>query len=72
MTLREEIVEKVNKMPESSLPELLHKIEELESKQYKPSLMEQLRKIKIQAPPDFSRNIDLYLSGEKDFDENLK
>lgn len=72
MTLREEIVEKVNKMPESSLPEVLQKIEELESKAAKPSLMEQLRKIKIQGPPDFSRNIDLYLNGEKDFDENIK
>lgn len=72
MTLREEIVEKVNKIPENSLPELLEKIEEIESKAAKPSLMEQLRKIKIQGPPDFSRNIDLYLNGEKDFDENLK
>lgn len=31
----------------------------------KPSLMSQLRQIQIDGPEDFSRNLDLYLSGEK-------
>ena len=30
-----------------------------------PSLMEKLKSIKIQAPADFSENIDAYLTGEK-------
>lgn len=29
------------------------------------SFIEKMSRIKIDAPPDFSRNIDLYLSGEK-------
>jgi hypothetical protein len=35
------------------------------SMQNKPSLMGQLRNIKIQAPTDFANNIDDYLRGEK-------
>ncbi len=31
----------------------------------KGSLMSQLREIKIDGPEDFSRNLDLYLNGEK-------
>ena len=34
-------------------------------KQSKETFMAKMRKIKIDAPPDFSRNVDLYLSGEK-------
>ena len=30
-----------------------------------PSLMSQLRQIQIDGPEDFSRNLDLYLNGEK-------
>ncbi len=33
--------------------------------QNKPSLMAQLRTLKIQAPADFAGNIDDYLNGEK-------
>ncbi len=31
--------------------------------------MAKLRKIKINAPPDFSKNLDLYLTGEKTIDD---
>lgn len=31
-----------------------------------PSLLSQLRQIKISAPPDFSENVDAYLHGEND------
>ncbi|MGI8542068.1 MAG: hypothetical protein ACR2MD_01150 [Aridibacter sp.] len=71
MTIREKLVEKVQNLPEESLPKVYEFIETVEKTDEKPSLMEQLRKIKIQAPRDFSRNIDLYMSGEKKIEDNL-
>lgn len=71
MNLREEIVEKIQQIPENCLPELYEVVEKLADKESKPSLMERLRRIKIDAPSDFSRNIDLYMSGEKNIDENI-
>jgi hypothetical protein len=71
MNIREEIIAKVQNLPERVLPEIYEIVEKLEEKEDKPSFMERLRKIKIQAPPDFSRNIDLYMSGEKKIDENI-
>ncbi len=71
MNIREEIVEKIQQIPENRLSELYKVVEEFVEKERKPSLMERLRKIKIDAPPDFSRNIDLYMSGEKKIDENI-
>lgn len=71
MTIREEIVVKVQNLPESVLPEVYEIIEKFEEKEKKPSFMERLREIQIEAPSDFSRNIDLYMSGEKKIDENL-
>lgn len=69
MTLREEIIADIEKLPESVLPKLLEKIKELHEKAAQPTLMERLRKITIDAPPDFSRNIDLYMTGEKKFED---
>lgn len=70
MSLREEIVADVRELPENVLPELSEKIKELREKQAKPTFMERLRQIKIDGlPADYSRNIDLYLSGEKKIDE---
>lgn len=71
MTVREEIIAKVQNLPENVLPEIYEFVEKISEKESKPSLMERLRQIKIQAPPDFSRNIDLYMSGEKQIDENI-
>lgn len=71
MTIREKIVSKVQKLPDSALAEVYEFVENLEKDDGEPSLMERLRKIKINGPSDFSRNIDLYLSGEKKVSENL-
>ncbi len=72
MNIREEIVAKVQNLPENLLSDVFEFVEKIEDKDKKPSLMQQLRKIKIQAPPDFSRNIDLYMNGEKDIEENIR
>jgi hypothetical protein len=71
MNIREEIVTKVQKLPESSLPEVYEFVEKLEAKEEEPGLLRRLQKIKIQGPPDFSRNIDLYLNGEKKIEDNV-
>ena len=74
MSIREQIVSKVQKLPESALPdvyEFVEKIGEQSGMSEQPSLMQRLRKIKIEGPRDFSRNIDLYLSGEKKIEENI-
>ena len=72
MTIREEIVEKIRHIPESRLPEVFEIVKKIDEEEKKPSLMEQLRAIKIQAPPDFAENLDLYMSGEKNFEENIR
>lgn len=69
MNLREEIVTKVQNIPEQYLAELNNFLEEFVQKKTKPTLMERLRQIKIDGPPDFSRDIDLYMSGEKKFND---
>ncbi len=71
MTIREQLIAKVQDLPDRVLPEVFEIVEEIEEKEKRPSLMQRLREIKIDGPPDFSRNIDLYLNGEKQFDENI-
>ena len=65
MTVREEIVFKVQKLPESALAEVNEFVERFAEKENQPGLLRRLQRIKIEAPRDFSTNIDLYLSGEK-------
>ncbi len=72
MTIREEIVAKVQNLPENVLPDVYEFVEKIEGKEEKLTLMERLRKIKIQGPPDFAENFDLYASGEKSFDDDLR
>lgn len=69
MTVREEIIAKVQNLPENVLPEIYEFVEKIAEKENKPSFMERLRQIKIEGPPDFSENFDLYASGEKSLDE---
>jgi hypothetical protein len=73
MNLREEIVTEIQNLPEDVLPELRETIKKLRERDEKPGLLRRLQKIKINdLPADFSRNIDLYLSGEKDIDGNIR
>ncbi len=72
MNIREEIVAKVRNLPESVLPKIHEFIEKIEEKDEKPGLLKRLQKIKIQAPPDFAENFDLYANGEKNIEENIR
>lgn len=72
MTIREEIVEKIGRIPESRLPELYEVVEKLADAPPKEGLLKRLAKIKIDGPPDFAENFDLYASGEKSLDDYYK
>ena len=66
MTIREEIVAKVQNLPEGVLPDVYEFVEKIsEQQEKKQGLLKRLQKIKIQAPPDFAENFDLYANGEK-------
>ena len=72
MTVREEIVAKVQNLPENVLPDVYEFVEKIEEKEEKPGLLRRLQKIKIQGPPDFAENFDLYANGEKSIEENIR
>ena len=68
MVTKEEIKSEIEKVPDERLPELYQIVKRFAQPgpdSSKPTLMSKLRRISISAPPDFSENIDLYLSGEK-------
>ncbi len=66
---KEDIKQEIDKVSDKDLERLYKYVKHLAeiepNKQSKESFMAKMRKIKIDTPPDFSRNIDLYLSGEK-------
>jgi hypothetical protein len=68
MVTKEEIKSEIEKVPEERLAELYQIVQRFTQSRpsfSKPTLMSKLRRIHINAPSDFSENIDLYLSGEK-------
>ena len=76
MTTKEKILEDIDNLDEDEL-EAFHELVKqfLQTRQWKPaapSLLEQLSRIQIDGPEDFAENIDLYLTGEKQFDPNSR
>jgi hypothetical protein len=76
MTIKELIYEEINKLEEEKLSELYEVVKRFaQVKSTKPKLgaLAKLKRVKIQAPVDFTANIDLYLNGEKQIepDQNL-
>jgi len=68
MITKEEIKSEIEKVPDERLAELYQIVKRFTQSRPAPSqptLMSKLRRVRISAPPDFSENIDLYLSGEK-------
>jgi hypothetical protein len=68
MATKEEIKSEIEKVPEERLAELYQVVKSFTQSKPKcseSSLMSKLRRVRISAPPDFSENIDLYLTGEK-------
>lgn len=73
MTTLELIHHEIEKLPPEKLDELYVLIRGLTVAEPAPrarGIMEKLREIQIEGPPDFSTNLDAYLSGEKRVDEN--
>jgi len=62
------IIEEIDRFNDNDLEalyELIRAFGQTRRAKKKASLMSQLREIQIDGPGDFSRNLDLYLSGEK-------
>jgi len=72
---KEDIKKEIEKVPNEKLETLYKYVVNLTEvkvkEESKETFMAKMRKIKINAPPDFSRNIDLYLSGEKTIEKDL-
>lgn len=68
MITKEEIKSEIERVPEERLAELYRIVQRFTQAKpvpSEPTLMSRLKRIRIVAPPDFSENIELYLSGEK-------
>jgi hypothetical protein len=74
MTTKELIQAEIEHLSEQELYEVYKMVKEFtQSKQTgKQSLMSKLRSIRIDAPEDFSTNFDLYLTGEKSAESDLR
>lgn len=69
MTIKESIQAEIEKLDETELEELYQLILEFVDQRQqasKGSLLTNLTQIKIDGPPDFATNHDLYASGVKD------
>ena len=66
---KDAIKEAVENVPNEQLEALYRHVKELarsnKKKISRETFMEKMRKVRIDAPPDFSRNLDLYMNGEK-------
>ena len=74
MTTRELIQAEIGKIPEDRLGELYALIRSFVASQAasRPGgIMAKLREVRIEAPPDFAANLDLYLNGEKSVGEDV-
>jgi hypothetical protein len=70
MTIKELIYSEIDGVGEENLAELYEVVKrftQAKAIQTKPGVLSKLKRIKIQAPEDFAANLDLYLSGEKQF-----
>lgn len=75
MTTKELIQAEVEQLREEDLDELYKLVKSFSESRKQiagKSLMSKLRSIKIEAPEDFAANFDLYVSGEKSADANLR
>lgn len=74
MITKELIHSEIDRLSDDYLDELYSVIKHFAEtkKNGKQSFMSKLKSIKINAPEDFSTNLDLYTSGEKSVEPNLR
>lgn len=68
MATKEQVMSEVERVPEERLAELYEIVRSFARPEPAPgasSLMSKLKAIRIDAPTDFSENIDSYLNGER-------
>lgn len=69
---KEEIRKEIEHVPQEKLEALYYFVKDLTKHQTRKetggTFMARMREIRLDGPPDFSRNIDLYSSGEKTID----
>jgi hypothetical protein len=72
MSTKEKILHELDNLDEEELDALYELVQQfLETQRAKTTsspFLEQLSRIQIDGPEDFAENIDLYLTGEKQFD----
>jgi hypothetical protein len=74
MSTRERIQVEIGRIPDERLDELYGLIRSFAASKpaaARPGIMTKLRQVRIEAPPDFAANLDLYLSGEKSVGEDV-
>ncbi len=75
LVTKEKIKKEVEKVPDDRLDELYTVVKDFtqpKKKKSKKEFLADLQQIRIEAPPDFAANIDDYLYGGKDFEQNLR
>lgn len=74
MTTKKLIQAEIERLPEEDLDdlyEIIKKFVQSRPKRDGQTLMSKLRSIHIEGPSDFAADLDLYLSGEKRFEEDV-
>lgn len=70
MSIRQLIDEEISKLEEEQLEELYEIVKNFSRPKTNNSLFSKLKQVKIEGPVDFSANVDLYLNGEKNIDDD--
>jgi diacylglycerol kinase family enzyme len=74
MTIKERIYSEIDGLDQESLEELYQLIKSFATSKavnHQPGIMAKLKDVQIDAPSDFSVNLDLYMSGEKRVDPDF-
>ena len=74
MATRQQIEAEIDRIPEDRLDEFYDLVRGFAASKpvsATPGIMAKLREVRIEAPPDFAANLDLYLSGEKSVCEGI-
>jgi hypothetical protein len=75
MTTKERIQAEIDRLDQESLNQLYQLVKEFAASKaanQQPGIMAKLKSVRIEAPTDFSVNLDLYMSGEKRVDPNSR
>jgi hypothetical protein len=74
MTIREKLHTEIDRLDEKDVDAVYELVRQYAAAQASPrqgDLLTMLQQIKIDGPPDFSENLDLYLYGGKSFPEDV-